>query len=430
MVTKFRDVLAHTERLAPEKLRAYQDNLLVPLVQHARSNVPFYQDRLAPLFRGDGVDLGRWNEVPIFTRAQAQRNTKALTAAALPPHAGPVETGETSGSTGRPLRYARNELATIATLGVTDRAFRWWELDGAKTMATIVARDRKMARPPEGTTETGWRVGSSGLHHMLDMSADADTRIAWLRARQPHYLTAYSFALLEVARSAQERGVHFCFDRVISTGSAISDEIRDLCQDVLGRRPIDHYGASEIGLIACECPWCGRYHVNAETTLVEILDAEGKPCPPGETGRIVLTAFYNYAMPFIRYEIGDLAIAGPKRVKCPIKLPAVTRIMGRYRNTFTLRDGRVIFPHVPSTRFREFISFEQIQIVQTDYDELEVRYVPLDAARKPDAAGLEACLRDGIDASFKVRAVAVNEIPRSASGKFEDYLSLVPRGES
>jgi phenylacetate-CoA ligase len=217
------------------------------------------------------------------------------------------------------------------------------------------------------------------------------------------------------------------FERINSTSTALSDEIRNICKEVLGACPIDQYGARETGLIACECPWCGHYHVNAETVLVEILDAKGRPCAPGETGRVVLTALYNYAMPFIRYEIGDFAVAGPRRVKCPVKLPALTKIMGRYRNSFTLHDGRVIFPLVPVARLREFISFEQFQVVQTDYDAIEVRYVPLDPSRPADTAGLEACVRESIDASFNVRAIAVDEIPRSASGKFEDYLSLVSR---
>jgi phenylacetate-coenzyme A ligase PaaK-like adenylate-forming protein len=134
-------------------------------------------------------------------------------------------------------------------------------------------------------------------------------------------------------------------------------------------------------------------------------------------------------MPFIRYEIGDFAIAGPRRIKCAVKLPALTQIMGRYRNAFTLRDGRVISPRVAVDELRKHISFAQYQIVQTAYDVIEVRYVPLDPSHPApaDAGGLQMCVRASIDASFNVRAVAVDAIPRSASGKFEDYLSLVSR---
>jgi phenylacetate-CoA ligase len=426
MVIKFRDVLAETERLPAHKLRAYQENLLAPLVLHAHRNVPFYRDRLAPLCRGEEVDFACWAEVPILTRAEAQRHTEALTAQTVPPHAGAVETGETSGSTGRPLRYSMNELANVASLGTTDRALRWWKFDGAKSMATFVARKAGHVHGRDGTTATGWRVGFSGPHHMLDASMGIDAQIDWLLAKRPDYLTAHSFMLLGLAERVRARGVDMRFERINSTSTVLSDDIRAICKEVLGARPIDQYGARETGLIACECPRCGYYHVNAETVLVEIIDNDGQPCPPGATGRVVLTSFYNYAMPLIRYEVGDFAVAGPARGKCPVKLPALAQIMGRYRNSFTLRDGRTIYPLVPVARLREFISFEQFQIVQTDYDRIEVRYVPIDASRQIDEAGLESCVRDLVDPSFNVRAIAVDEIPRSASGKYEDYLSLVP----
>lgn len=426
MVIQFRDVLAETERLPRHKLRTYQDNLLAPLILHASFTIPFYRDRLAPLVRDGIVDFSSWDEIPVLTRAEAQHNTERLTAQTVPPHAGAVETGETSGSTGRPLRYAINELATVASLGMTDRALRWWKFDGAKSMATVVARKAEPRHGNGGSTVTGWRVGSSGPHHLLEASMDLDAQIDWLLARRPNYLTAHSFMLLGLAERVRARGAALRFERINSTSTALTDDIRAICQDVFGSRPIDQYGAREIGLIACECPRCGLYHVNAEALLVEIIDQEGNPCPPGAIGRVVVTSFYNYAMPLIRYELGDFAVAGPARCKCPIRLPTLERILGRYRNAFTLPDGRVIYPYVPVRRLRDFISFQQFQIVQTDYQQIEVRYVPDDRSRPADQSGLEACLRDLIDPCFQVRAIAVDAIARSTSGKFEDYLSLVP----
>jgi phenylacetate-CoA ligase len=426
MVLQFRDVLAETERLAPGELQSYQNKLLEPLLLHARQHVPFYGQRLAPVFRNGTLDLGRFNEIPILTRAQAQANVKALASIDLPPHVGGVETEETSGSTGRPFVHRRNALVTIANLGLTDRVLRWWDFDGNKTMATFISRHPERAPPPSGATVTGWRTGFSGLHHLIDMWADTEVQIDWLLERKPHYLTAYSSALLALAERVRLRGVSLRFERINSIATAMSDEIREACRDVFGARPIDQYGAQEVGLIACECPVCRQYHLGAEAMRVEILHDDDSPCSPGETGRVIVTSFYNYAMPFIRYEIGDYAVAGPAKVKCPIRLPTLTRVLGRYRNTFTLKDGRIIYPYVAIGRFRDFISFEQVQVVQTDYDAIEVRYVPLSKA-KPDQAGLQAYLREAIDKSLNVRAVAVDEIPRSASGKFEDFLSLVPR---
>ena len=426
MVLQFRDVLAETERLSPEELQAYQRRLLEPLLLHARQHVPFYAQRLAPVFPGGKLDLDRFKEIPILTRAQAQANVKAMAAVDLPPHVGAVMTEETSGSTGRPFVHRRNDLVTIANLGLTDRVLRWWDFDGSKTMATFISRHPERAPPPSGATVTGWRTGFSGLHHIIDMWADTDVQINWLLERKPHYLTAYSSTLLALAERVQRRGVSLRFERINSVATAMSDEIRQTCLEVLGVRPIDQYGAQEVGLIACECPVCGHYHVGAEAMHVEILRDDDTLCSPGEIGRVIVTSFCNYAMPFIRYEIGDYAVAGPAKVKCPVRLPTLTRVLGRYRNTFTLKDGRIIYPYVAIGRFRDFIPFEQVQVVQTDYDAVEVRYVPLSKA-KADEAGLQAYLREAIDPSLHVCAKAVDEIPRSASGKFEDFLSLVPR---
>ena len=143
-------------------------------------------------------------------------------------------------------------------------------------------------------------------------------------------------------------------------------------------------------------------------------------------GRVIVTAFYNYAMPFIRYEVGDYAVAGPARVKCKVKLPTLERVLGRYRSTFTLKDGRIDLPLCGHRPVPGFHLVEQVQVVQTDYDALEGRYVPIDD-RPADEGGLQAYLREAIDGSFRVRVVPVAEIPRAVSGSFDDFLSLVPR---
>jgi phenylacetate-CoA ligase len=141
---------------------------------------------------------------------------------------------------------------------------------------------------------------------------------------------------------------------------------------------------------------------------------------------VIVTSLYNYAMPFIRYEIGDYAVLGADNIECEIQLPTLSRVLGRYRNTFTLPDGRIVYPYVEIGRFRDYISFTQVQVVQTEYDAIEVRYVPLDD-QAADEEGLQTYLREAIHPAMRVRAIAVSDIPRSQSGKFEDFLSLVPR---
>jgi phenylacetate-CoA ligase len=123
-----------------------------------------------------------------------------------------------------------------------------------------------------------------------------------------------------------------------------------------------------------------------------------------EIGRVVVTSLYNYAMPLIRYEIGDLAEAGSDRARCRRGLPSLRRILGRYRNLFRFRDGTTVWPQ--QMGLGKFIAHKQFQVVQTNHDHIEIRYVPAPTDQPIDLPGLTdsadsqspqaACRGDGL----------------------------------
>ena len=426
IVLKFREVLAETERLAQAELQTYQRKLLTPLLEHCLAHIPFYAARLQPLVSGGVIDLDRWQEIPILTRAEAQASTAALAAPRVPANLGEVVRDETSGSTGRPLVFTSNGLQAVAARAMTDRLYRWWGFDGNCAMATFISRRKVPAPAPHGATYHGWMTGRpAGAHHWLDMSADTNQQLDWLLARRPDYLTAYSSTLRPLSECARARGVSLRFERIIGVSNVLTSETRALCQEVFGAHVVDQYGADEVGSIATECPFCGHYHVAAESVLVEIVNEEGRACASGEIGRVIVTPLYAYATPFIRYELGDYAVAGPADEPCRVKLPRLSRIVGRFRNTFRLADGRIVYPLFSVARLRDFLPMAQFQVVQTAMDSIEVRYVPLPGAGLADLPGLTAYLRDEIDPSLTVTVTIVASIERSADGKFEDFVSLV-----
>ncbi len=430
MVLKFRDVLKETERLGPDDLRAYQQSLLTPLLLHARKHSPFYSGRLSAVLNGDEIDYSKWNEIPILTREQANRERLELRARDVPPHLGAVKEDETSGSMGRPMRFFINDLVDVSALAMMDRLYRWWQFDGSRTIVNFVSPRLKITNP-EQTTTHGWRSGFlDGLNILRQSTGDMDAHIDWLCEVRPSYMVSYASMLRPLAERTLERGVKLRLERIISRGGVVDDELWPLCQKAFGARLVDQYGANEIGQIACQCPHCDAYHVNSEAVLVEILDDEGTPVAPGQSGRVVLTPFYNYAMPFIRYEIGDYAEVASAGSQCNIALPRLSRIAGRYRNNFTLSDGRIIFPNPPMSGFRKYFAYKQLQVVQTGYDELEVRYVPADADSPADEAGLERWLQKELDSNFSVKLIATSTIPALPSGKFEDFISLVEPRQS
>ena len=115
---------------------------------------------------------------------------------------------------------------------------------------------------------------------------------------------------------------------------------RDLCRKAFGAEIIDRYSCEECGWLALQCPKHEHLHVMSGTTIIEIVDENLHHCPVGVPGRVLVTSLYSYAMPIIRYDIGDIAEWG-EACDCGIKLPVIKRLWGRKRNSVRLPDGEL-----------------------------------------------------------------------------------------
>jgi phenylacetate-CoA ligase len=127
---------------------------------------------------------------------------------------------------------------------------------------------------------------------------------------------------------------------------------------------------------------------------VEIVDDRGRDVRAGERGRVIVTGLYNYVMPFIRYELGDIAVAGAGNCPCGRTLPVIARVEGRSRNAFVFRDGSRMWPRTSMVRaMAPFVPFTRFQMVQLDFERIEFRYLPDGSGRAPDVAALNAHAR-------------------------------------
>ena len=157
-----------------------------------------------------------------------------------------------------------------------------------------------------------------------------------------------------------------------------------------------------------------------------MLRADGSPAAPGEIGRVIVTSLYNYAQPMIRYEPGDLAEAGSAKARCRRGLRSLRRILGRYRNVFRFRDGTIRSPSPERFGIRDLIPMRQSQVIQHDFDRIEILFVSDGSERQIDLPALTERIRSVLGQPVDVTVRRVEAIERSPSGKYEDCISLVP----
>ncbi len=279
---------------------------------------------------------------------------------------------------------------------------------------------------PKGRRTASWRAGHLDSEAIdLSISTPVDRQIEWLARVRPRYLATYPSNLREIAREAQRSGTTLRFGAIMTFGEMTSHDMRAAIADYFRLPPLDRYGSSEVGHISATCPHSLKHHVASELVLLEIVDADGQPAKPGTTGRIIVTPFYNLAMPLIRYELGDHAILSPEPCGCGRTLPILERILGRSRNIFRFVDGTSIWPVLLSRDFQAFVPSRQFQLVQLTQTDIEFRYVPAAADQVNDLPGLTAYLRSKLHPSVSVSLAAATAIPRSEGGKYEDCMSLV-----
>jgi phenylacetate-CoA ligase len=214
--------------------------------------------------------------------------------------------------------------------------------------------------------------------------------------------------------------------QVLTIGETLSASVRAAAEDLFGVTVADCYSSEEFGSIALSCPeGGGLYHVMSESVLAEVLDQRGLRCESGQIGRVTITALHNYAMPLVRYDIGDVAeVAGP--CSCGRGLPAWRRILGRERNLIVMPDGTRVWPVTGFPRCREVAPVVQYQLVQQDRGTIEARLVVERALSQAEEEGLRALFHEWIGHPFALRfAYFDGRLPVGRSGKFEEFVCNV-----
>lgn len=165
---------------------------------------------------------------------------------------------------------------------------------------------------------------------------------------------------------------------VVSGAEYLSPYSRKIIEKAFCCKVINRYGGSEISLMAHQCDEAEdeQLHVMSDKILLEVLKS-GTAAKPGELGEIAVTDFTNKAMPFIRYLVGDVAIAEDKNktCKCGRDLNLLQKVEGRVNDLFKLPDGRILTSHVWHVLFRSIKEIKKFQIVQKKIDTIEVSVV-------------------------------------------------------
>jgi len=412
-----------------EELLEQQIRQLGILYAHAYQHVPFYRERMERhgLEPSHMRGTAEWLQLPLLTRRDIQQAGEALHCRGPIPAHGPLSQTVTSGSTGQPIVALGTTVTRLFYAALTFRQHLWFRRDFSLKLASIRSIAHDSSSDQHVLHSDVWGVGTldivpTGPAAALSVHTSIEEQAAWLIQENPGYLNTYPSLVLELARHFRHTGQQLHNLREVRTfGEVLDPQVRKACRDVWGVPAVDTYSTQELGYIAFQCPEYEHYHVQSESVLVEVLDDNGQPCSPGQVGRVVITALHNFAMPFLRYEIGDYAEVG-EPCPCGRGLLVLKRIMGRQRHVALLPDGTRVWPYIDVEDAASSLPpILQFQVIQRSLTDVDVLLVTPRALTVEEETLVRQWTHNAMCYPFNVRIQYVDSIPRGKTGKFEDF---------
>ncbi len=191
---------------------------------------------------------------------------------------------------------------------------------------------------------------------------------------------------------------------------------RDDIVAAFGSTVVEEYGCNDGGIMSHRCA-AGNFHLADHQSIVEVLDDEGRPTPPGVDGDVVVTNFHARHMPFIRYKVGDRVAWGPDRCSCGEPGRTLDRVAGRTGDFVRLPNGTELSPTTFFNPFNEVAGVRRWQIVQPDLRHLVVRIEARPSWSASDEHVIRSWIEERTERLLDVRITTEEPLDLTSGGK-------------
>lgn len=411
------------------KLEQYQTEKLMHLLRYAFDNVPYYTE----LFKRNNLSIDDiktikdLRKIPILTKEDIVRNLDKLISRKV--NKKYLELVCTSGSTGKPMQFYRDRRyaflgrayahrqADIMNVRIYDKHIYIW----SRPFVEKGIKDIYLYGPHLR------RLSLSSLPASLNL---CDKYLKLMKHFKPVFIQGNPSMLYNLACFAQENNINgISFKCFISFFENIFPYQREAIKKQFKCQIYSHYISEERVISATECLRHEGMHINMERGILEIVDENGKVLPEDNQGKMVATGLYNFAMPFIRYDTGDIGSVSEKPCSCGRGLPLLKSFDGRASEVIKYKD-KIIYSTTLSFLLWKFKNIKECQFIQEYEDEIKVNIVRRKDYSEKDTRELIETLKRMLDDELNVHINFADYIPRTKMGKFAFIVSRLKTNEN
>ena len=397
--------MRRSQWLEREELEELQLRKLNALLLHASSTVPHYAGLRGVRLR----DLSELRSLPVLGRTSVRDSPESFLSSAFRREG--LALTHTSGSSGVqvPIYSTKGEEGC----GIAFECHHLFE--NGVGLLDRQAKITHFVSAPNLFQKMG--IMRCSYHSVLKKEGEI---LSELKKEKAHVLSAYP----SLVKGLALRNDSLRLKRIFTGGELLHPDVRALAEKSFGCPVRDRYGSMETSWVAWECPE-GKYHAHSDQAIIEVVDERGETVPEGKSGRLLVTPLWRKAMPFIRYDLGDLGTAGG-RCRCGRGLHVLRAIEGRDDDFIVLPSGRLRSARTINI-MDDITQVLAYQIVQERPDLFVFRFVPSGKGLDNEAMKEivrrigSGCLGEKVRVEFE----QAGELARGRTGKIRTVISRV-----
>jgi len=401
-----------------EILKHQQELQLKNIIIFAYNNVPYY----SKLFNQIDIKPSDINiiedleKIPILTKQIIKENWQDF----IPKNIEQIKyvDGATGGSTGAPLKYRMSIEDYEKGTALLYRGFGYGGYNLGDKLAVIAGSSLIPTTKSEAKRKIQEIFLSVRHYSSFEMSEENLFKYFYdINNWKPVFFRGYASSLYLFAKFIRDKNLKLNFQpkAIFTTAEKLFDQQRILIEEIFKTKAFDNYGLGDGGISAFECEKHCGLHIDMERAILEVVNHKGKQVINQE-GEFLATSLFNYALPFIRYETGDLGVISDLECACGRKMPLCNKIIGR--TTDFLKLNNVIIGSPVLTVLMGKFDIEQYQIIQNSSHSIVCKIVKGKTYRKEDEEFIKISFYKHVG-KINIKFDYLDSIPPIKNNKFK-----------
>lgn len=404
-----------TQYFSEKDIVDFQQEKLHKILKYAVDKVPFYKYLSEQFYDNENGQTiyDKLSLFPIIDKNTIRNNFDLFKAEGVNPKK--VRSNATSGSTGQNFVFLSHNNSHGQALQIRQNEWIGQKMFDKEIKIWGAAFDVKKTKKMIPRIKNSFKrtIVLSGYNLSDDKMKEY---VLLIKKEKPKVLHSYSSILYLLAVYIEKNKLVLYPLIIKSAGEKLFPFQREKIETVFKSKVFDFYGARDIPMVAQECEKHNGLHLMMENVYAEILNSENQPLEEGE-GDLVLTHFHNFAMPFIRYRIGDRALISNRKCTCGRNLKLIDEIVGRSFDIVQFPNGNRVGGTFWTFVMKSVKGINDFQVVQISNCKIEINCTLFDNEEKVDFKRLEDTIKTYSGNDLELVFVVVDSINPTSAGK-------------